>query len=140
MGKKYTIAELADVKDEELINSFIENTNADIVQLLMEINIIPGLTLYRWESLIKRINVNGSGVVEKLHVKLKHNKENRQYYSEGLLHFKNNNFQEALKFFNQKLRSLPIGSNEHAICLRWVALCLYELNYDDLQLIYWKRG
>ncbi|WP_010676909.1 glycosyltransferase family 4 protein [Bacillus timonensis] len=129
--KNYTISELANINDEELINSFLVNTNADEIQLLREINVIQGLSIYRWESLVKRKNINGNGIVEKLNVKLKQGIEDNQFYSEGLLYFKNKNFQEALKFFNKKLGSLPIGSNEHAVCLRWVALCLYELNFDN---------
>ncbi|WP_419393372.1 glycosyltransferase family 4 protein [Cytobacillus praedii] len=130
--KCYSLGDLENVKDEELINSFISHSNADEVQLLINIDVLPGHTIYRWETLLKRKKKLGNGIIEKLNVKLNSTFFNNQNLPLELECYKNKDFHEALKIFNRKLNTFPIGSNEHAVCLRWVALCLYELQLDDI--------
>jgi L-malate glycosyltransferase len=125
--KNYSKYELEKDSDEVIINSFLSQSNADEIMLLVKQEVIKDMPFYSWETLIKKDKLT-SGRVEKLYIKV--NKEDYRPDSKGILFFKNEEFNEALSVFWSELNELEIGTFEHAVCLRWVCLCLYELQMD----------
>lgn len=107
----------------------LKHSSADIVRIPVIYPLIENHEIARWEIAAKRKNPR-HGSVEKCFCKVGSENEVELPYESAYLLFHEKRFEEALKSFVAAYQSEP-NPQEKAVYLRWIVLCLIELERDN---------
>ncbi|MCL6471334.1 MAG: FkbM family methyltransferase [Firmicutes bacterium] len=117
--------------DEERNRFFkhLKHSSADIVRVPVIYPLIENHEIARWEIAAKRKSPR-QGLVENCYCKVGPGSEVELPYEAAYLLFNEKRFEEALKSFVAAYQS-ESNPQEKAVYLRWIVLCLIELERDD---------
>jgi L-malate glycosyltransferase len=127
--------ELADPNDSLLIEKFLFQTQADEILFPVQYDVIPGHPLVVWEPLIKRKVTSNNNYSEKLLLKVKKRCVTFEWSFKNIAQlYVHGKFNEALDHLMKMLSNTTRTSLERAICIRWIVLCLIELDMYEQAL------
>jgi L-malate glycosyltransferase len=127
--------ELADPNDSLLIEKFLFQTQADEILFPVQYDVIPGHPLVVWEPLIKRKVTLNNNYSEKLLLKVKKRCVASEWSFKNIAQlYVHGKFNEALDHLMKMLSNTTRTSLERAICIRWIVLCLIELDMYEQAL------
>jgi L-malate glycosyltransferase len=128
-SKSFREEELENPSDSVLIEKFLSQTQADQILFPVQYDIIPGHPIVIWEPLIKRKGKLNNNFSEKLLFKIKKRSVPTEWIFKDIAElYINGQFVEAIDYLMKMLSNTSKNNVEQAICIRWIILCLIELD------------
>ncbi|MBM7618361.1 glycosyltransferase involved in cell wall biosynthesis [Bacillus tianshenii] len=131
----FNVKDIVNKSDKDRLKFLLNNAKSDSILMPVQLEIIPDIPTCYWKELIVRKTPIGLCGPLKLPIIVKGEFQELDIkYKDIIYLYKDNRYSEALNKFINELRYYEVGTEEHSILIKWIALCLFELNQDnDLQ-------